>query len=69
MAGVKVTLLRPDASGMNPTVRSFEDANSWVFADDFLHIVQEISENSKADYKQVTIAEFSASGIESVEFV
>ncbi|KKK92459.1 hypothetical protein LCGC14_2702690, partial [marine sediment metagenome] len=42
--GVRVTLIRADSTGNYPAERLFEDADNWVFTDDFLHIIKELSD-------------------------
>ena len=73
MAGVKVTMLRVDSSGAQPVVRLFEDADDWVFNYDrniiTLHIVKNDAPDNDGGFTRTTIAEFPATGIESVEFV
>lgn len=71
MAGVKVIMIRTDASGIKPAERLFDSADNWAFGYDrnisTLHIVKEEGKDSD-EFKRITIAEFPASGIESVEF-
>ena len=76
MAGVKVTMVRCDSSGIFPAERVFEDATYWVFAGDHpggtLNIMKQEGVHATAspgDVKRTIIAEFPAGGIESVEFV
>ena len=72
--GVKVTLLR-EGTVNRPAIRMFDTATDWIFADEHpggtLHIVKQVNADATAnpdDIKRITIAEFPASGIESVEF-
>ncbi len=73
MAGVKVTLIRFDSSGMFPAERLFEAAESWGFYFErnisTLHIMKKNETAEDGSFTRTTIAEFPASGIESVEFV
>ena len=68
--GVRVTLIRADSTGNYPAERLFEDADNWVFTDDFLHIIKELSDATSTpdNPKRVDIAMFPQDGIESVEF-
>ncbi len=72
MAGVKVTLQRmASVNPYLPITRLFEAADGWVFGFDrnlsTLHIIKEEGQGTE-EFKRTTIAEFPASGIESVEF-
>ena len=77
MAGVKVTMVRCDSSGVRPAERLFEDATYWIFVSDSpggtLHIMKQAGDvsatASPGDVKRTIIAEFPAGGIESVEYV
>ena len=71
--GIRVTLLRETTIGL-PIVRFFEDATNWSFADGHPGAILRIMKRKIADGTAVlafgdllTIAEFSADGIESVE--
>ena len=71
MAGVKVTLLRV-SSMERPAVRLFEDADAWAFIYDrninTLIVMKNNEPEEDGSFTRTTIAEFPASGIESVEF-
>lgn len=66
MAGVKIIMLRCDLSGITPAERLFENATGWrfLYEDNLSSLV--VMTGGASDRK--TIAEFPASGIESVEY-
>ncbi len=73
--GVKVTMIRCDSSGRLPAERLFGSADDWDFVgehpDKTLRIVKQTDADATASPDHaiwVTVAEFPASGIESVEF-
>ena len=75
MKGVRVTMLRAVVSGMTdtPAVREFEQADAWAFIYDHninsLIVMVNNEPMEDGSFTRTTIAEFPASGVESVEFV
>ena len=60
--GVRVILLRANSTGRYPAECYFEKATGWLFTANLLSIIQD------ATSEPSVIAEFSAGGVESVEF-